>query len=100
MSQTLAPPTTRGMRLEELLALAVMVNLDTANRALLLGRTKGFALARAGLYPVTCRKIGNEYRVARADLLAYLGIGPNSEAAAGATATASENSPALTATKR
>lgn len=94
MTQTLAPPPTpgihshlgcecassqpvRGMQLEELLALPVMFNLDTSNRAFGLGRTKGFALARTGQYPCPIKRIGAEYRVSRADLLRELGIDPS-----------------------
>jgi len=77
----------RGMQLAELLALPVMVNLDTANQALDIGRTKGFALARTGQYPVPLKRIGNEYRVARADLFAYLGIDPKSDRAGAGTPT-------------
>ncbi|MEU5030201.1 hypothetical protein [Streptomyces milbemycinicus] len=66
----------RGMRIEELLSLPVRVDLNTANRALCLGRTKGFQLARAGQYPVPVKKIGQAYRVNRADLLRELGCDP------------------------
>lgn len=97
MTQTLAPPRNphaRGMQIAELLALPVMVNLDTANRALGIGRTKGFALARTGQYPVPLKRIGNEYRVARADLLAYLGIDPNGDrTGAGTPALLAEHAP-------
>lgn len=89
MTQTLAPPAAQGMQLEELLALPVMFNLDTANRALRIGRTKGFALAREGLYPCPVKRIGAEYRVARADLLRELGIDP-SEGLAGPVASAAQ----------
>ncbi|MEU6702567.1 hypothetical protein [Streptomyces wuyuanensis] len=82
--------TTRGMQLAELLALPVVIDLDTANRALLLGRTKGFQLAKTGEYPVPLMRVGRSYRVSRAELLRALSITPqNSDAAAGATATAS-----------
>lgn len=71
----------RGMQLDELLALPVAFDLETANRALLMGRTKGFDLAKRGEYPVPVRRDGRTYRVNRADLLRELGIGPNSDGA-------------------
>lgn len=91
MSEETTPqPRSRGMQLAELLALPVAIDLDTANRALLLGRTKGFQLAKAGDYPVPVMRVGKTYRVSRAELLRILGIEPgNSETAAGATAAVS-----------
>jgi hypothetical protein len=77
MATAMLPRRKRGMRLDELLALPVMFNLDTSNRALDIGRTKGFALARDGEYPIPVRRIGAEYRVTRADLLRELGIDPS-----------------------
>jgi hypothetical protein len=64
----------RGMSEAELLASPLMVPLDTSNRALNLGRTTGFRLAKIGEYPVKVHRLGNQYRVARADLLRFLGI--------------------------
>lgn len=80
----------RGMQLAELLALPVMVNLETSNRAFGLGRTKGFSLAKRGDYPCTVLRIGKEYRVRRADLLKALGVNPNSDGAGVAAPTPSE----------
>ncbi|WP_282703211.1 hypothetical protein [Streptomyces sp. CC219B] len=82
----MAPPPTetatrRGMQFEELIELPVAVDLETANRALNIGRTKGFELARRGEYPVPIRRDGRTYRVNRADLLRELGIEPNSDGA-------------------
>jgi len=71
--QSTAPPH-RGMTHAEFLALPVMMNLDTANRALDIGRTTGFRLAKTGQYPVKVHRLGGQYRVARADLLRFLGI--------------------------
>lgn len=83
-------PRERGMQIAELLALPVAVDLETANRALLLGRTKGFQLARKGEYPVPLMRVGKTYRVARAELLRALSITPgNSEAAGAVTPAAS-----------
>ncbi|WP_329127846.1 hypothetical protein [Streptomyces sp. NBC_01465] len=64
----------KGMTREELLALPVAVDLETGNRALGLGRSKGYELAKRGLYPCKVLRLGNAYRVVTADLLALLGL--------------------------
>lgn len=64
----------RGMTREELLALPVAVDLDTANRALTIGRSTGYALAKRDQYPVTVLKLGNAYRVVTEELHQLLGI--------------------------
>ncbi|MGW1280182.1 integrase [Streptomyces tsukubensis] len=64
----------RGMSREELLALPVAVDLDTANRALTIGRSTGYTLAKQGEYPVKVLRLGNAYRVITADLHRLLGI--------------------------
>ena len=84
----------RGMRLAELLALPVAFDLETSNRALQLGRTKGFDLAKRGDYPVRVIRVGHTYRVTRADLLRALGIDPNNDGAGSSHPTPSENTPA------
>lgn len=66
--------TTRGMSVRELLALPVAVTLDDANRALSVGRSNGYAMAKTGEYPVPVLRLGRAYRVKRSDLLNYLGI--------------------------
>lgn len=66
----------RGMTREELLALPVAVDLDTANKALTIGRSTGYALAKRGEYPVSVLKLGNAYRVVTAELHRILGVGP------------------------
>jgi len=58
----------------ELLALPAAIDLETANRALSLGRTKGYELAKRGQYPCTVLHFGNVYRVITADLLRLLRI--------------------------
>lgn len=81
-AQTMQKTTAeRGMQLGELLALPVAFDLDTSNRALQLGRTKGFDLAKRGEYPVPLMRVGRTYRVTRADLLRALGIDPNNDGA-------------------
>ncbi|MFI0906747.1 integrase [Streptomyces sioyaensis] len=74
----------------ELLALPVSFSLEVANRALGLGRTTGFALAKRGAYPVRVLRLGRQYRVTRYDLLRYLGLDPNgySEEGGGVSAAA------------
>jgi hypothetical protein len=59
----------------ELLALPAAVPLwPTAARALNIGRTVAYELARAGEFPVPVLRLGSSYRVRTADLWAYLGI--------------------------
>ncbi|QTZ93257.1 hypothetical protein [Streptomyces auratus] len=64
----------KGMRREELLELPAAVDLETGNRALGLGRSKGYELAKRGQYPCKVLRLGNAYRVVTADLLALLGL--------------------------
>lgn len=89
MSNTPSPVVEgeRGMTLKELLALPVAFDLDTSNRALDIGRTKGFQLAKTGAYPCRIMRIGRTYRVSRADLLRALNIDPNGDGAGAATPT-------------
>lgn len=62
-----------GMTRAELLALPVSVDLVCAGRALGMGRTLAYDLAKRGQFPVRVLRLGNKYRVARADLLRQLG---------------------------
>jgi hypothetical protein len=64
----------QGLTGEELLGLPAAIDLDTANRALMIGRSTGYALARQGRYPVRVLRLGNAYRVVTADLLKLLGL--------------------------
>ncbi|MFD7342083.1 hypothetical protein ACFV98_39895 [Streptomyces violascens] len=64
----------RGMSREELLELPAAVDLETGNRALGLGRSKGYELAKRGQYPCKVLRLGTAYRVVTADLLALLGL--------------------------
>ncbi|MFE0189272.1 hypothetical protein [Streptomyces sp. NPDC058989] len=73
----------RGMTHGELLALPVSFSLEVANRALDLGRTTGFALAKRGAYPVRVLRLGRQYRVTRYDLLRYLGLDASGSAVEG-----------------
>ncbi|MFF8533767.1 helix-turn-helix domain-containing protein [Streptomyces sp. NPDC015532] len=58
----------------EMLALPVAVDLPTAARALNLGRTCAYDLAKRGEFPVPLLRLGVQYRARRADLLELLGI--------------------------
>ncbi|MFD4256440.1 hypothetical protein ACFWR9_02120 [Streptomyces sp. NPDC058534] len=64
----------KGMTRDELLELPAAVDLETGNRALGLGRSKGYDLAKRGQYPCKVLRLGNAYRVVTADLLALLGL--------------------------
>jgi len=62
------------MTRRELLALPPSVDLVTAGRALGIGRTKTYELARSDQLPVRVLRLGSTYRVATADLLRVLGV--------------------------
>jgi hypothetical protein len=62
------------MTVEELLALPVAVDLVTAGRAFGVARTKAHELARNGEFPCPVLKLGNAYRVSRAEIFRALGI--------------------------
>ncbi|WP_405769627.1 hypothetical protein [Streptomyces sp. NBC_01538] len=64
----------KGMTRAELLTLPAAVDLDTGNRALGLGRSKGYELAKRGQYPCKVLRLGKAYRVVTADLLNLLGL--------------------------
>lgn len=74
--------TVRGMSEAEVLALPVSIPLEDTNRAIGLGRTVGYSLAKRDEYPIPVLRVGNAYRCRRADLLAFLGIGSNTAQAA------------------
>lgn len=64
----------RGLTSEELLALPAVIDLDTSNRALMIGRSTGYGLAKQGEYPVKVLRLGNAYRVVTSELLKLLGL--------------------------
>ncbi|PCG88020.1 hypothetical protein CIB93_00955 [Streptomyces sp. WZ.A104] len=66
--------TARGLTGDELLALPAVIDLDTSNQALMIGRSTGYGLAKQGKYPVKVLRLGNAYRVVTADLLKLLGL--------------------------
>lgn len=57
---------------EELAALPVSVDLETAGRAFGMGRTKAFDLAKRGEFPCKVLKVGAKYRVPKRALLEAL----------------------------
>ncbi|MER6249981.1 hypothetical protein ABT224_01090 [Streptomyces sp. NPDC001584] len=64
----------KGMSRDQLLALPVSIDLETGNRALGIGRSKGYELAKRDGYPCKVLRVGNGYRVVTADLLNLLGL--------------------------
>jgi excisionase family DNA binding protein len=66
-----------GMTLVELLAMPVTVDIGTAARALGLGRSTGYELARRGEFPCRVLHVGSSYRVPTAELMRLLGVDPN-----------------------
>jgi hypothetical protein len=62
-----------GMSLAELGELPAVIDLVTAGRALGLGRTKSYELARSGDFPCLILRVGNTYRVPTPELLTLLG---------------------------
>lgn len=65
-----------GLTLAELLALPVTVDITTAARALGLGRSTAYELARRNEFPCRVLRVGSSYRIPTADLLRVLGIEP------------------------
>jgi hypothetical protein len=74
MAEPSSSGETRGLTSDELLRLPAVIDLDTANRALMIGRSTGYGLAKKGQYPVKVLRLGNAYRVVTADLLQLLGL--------------------------
>jgi hypothetical protein len=64
----------RGLTPAEISTLPAVVDLVTAGRALGLGRTKAYELARAGEFPCRVLRVGKTYLVPTAGLLALLGL--------------------------
>jgi excisionase family DNA binding protein len=70
------PHHSDGMTRAELLALPITVDIGTAARALGIGRSTGYELARRGQFPCRVLRVGGSYRIPTADLLHVLGIDP------------------------
>jgi hypothetical protein len=73
----------QGLTSAELRTLPATVDVATAGRALGIGRTKAYQLARDGDFPCRLLHLGCTYRVVTADLLTLLGLTPNTEHATG-----------------
>lgn len=61
---------------DQLHALPTVVDLMTAARALGIGRTKAYQLAKAGEFPCRIIHVGRGYHVPTAELLKVLGVTP------------------------
>jgi excisionase family DNA binding protein len=79
------PRRNEGMSRAELLGLPVTVDVGTAARALGLGRSTGYELARRGEFPCRILRLGSSYRVPTAELLRVLGIVQNADSTPPAT---------------
>ena len=63
------------MTIDEIRGLPASVPLALACRALGIGLTKGYALAKRGKFPVRLLPVGNaKYRAPKSAILEYLGI--------------------------
>jgi hypothetical protein len=69
-----ATVVTRPLTLAEIADLPAVADLVTAGRALGLGRTKAYELARAGQFPCPVIRAGKNWMVPTAGLLALLGL--------------------------
>ncbi|GAA1828309.1 hypothetical protein GCM10009735_74840 [Actinomadura chokoriensis] len=67
----------KQMSQDELLALPTTISVETAARAIGLGRTRAYQLARRGEFPCKVIRIGASYRVVTVDLRRLLGIEPS-----------------------
>jgi hypothetical protein len=65
---------TQAMTLAEVADLPAVTDLVTAGRALGLGRTKTYELARTGQFPCPVIRAGRTWLVPTAGLLAVLGL--------------------------
>ena len=78
---------TRALTVAEVAGLPAVTDLVTAGRALGIGRTRAYELARAGQFPCPVIRVGGTWRVPTAGLLAVLGLpAPETRAAAAARA--------------
>jgi excisionase family DNA binding protein len=69
-----APSVASCLTRAELLALPVFVSLRTAARALGLGRSTAYELARKGVFPCRVVKVGHAYRVPGEELRRLAGV--------------------------
>jgi hypothetical protein len=59
------------------MTLPTTISVETAARAIGLGRTRAYQLARRGEFPCKVIRIGASYRVVTVDLRRLLGIEPS-----------------------
>jgi hypothetical protein len=64
----------KGMTMAEVMTLPAITDLISAGRALGMGRTRSYELARAGSFSCRVERVGRIYQVPTASLLAVLGI--------------------------
>jgi hypothetical protein len=76
------PPNEGRLTRAELLALPVVVDVPTAARALGLGRSTAYELARRDEFPCPVLRVGTSYRVPTAGLMRVLGVEPPTPVAA------------------
>lgn len=81
MTRDVASHDRDAMTRAELLALPAVIDVTTAARALGLGRSTAYDLARRGKFPCRVLHMGSSYRVPTAELLRVLGIEPADEPA-------------------
>ena len=62
------------MTTEQVRGLPAVIDLMTAARALGIGRTTAYTLARTGGFPCRVITVGSGYRIPTADLLTVLGL--------------------------
>jgi hypothetical protein len=65
---------THSMTLSEVMALPAITDVVSAGKALGIGRTRSYELARTGSFPCRVVRIGKTYHVPTANLLALLGV--------------------------
>lgn len=63
-----------ALTVRQVMALPAVVDLRTACRALHIGRSVGYELARSGEFPCPVLRVGRQYRVPTAGLRQALGI--------------------------
>jgi hypothetical protein len=75
-SEPAATATTiaSGMILADVMTLPAVTDLISAGKALGIGRTRSYQLARAGSFPCRVERAGRIYLVPTASLLAVLGM--------------------------
>ena len=91
---------TQALTLAEIAELPAVTDLVTAGRALGIGRTRAYELARAGQFPCPVIRAGRTWRVPTAGLLALLGLPVPGPPAPGDSAGAPRLTGARRATRR